>query len=234
MAPGPDEDRRRELKAKVAQKASGSHNTKRETKAQAKARAEKEAQDRAAKNAKAQADARAAQAKAAAAAGPWALEGEEAQELGIHLGISCDGCGQGPPLIGRAMKCRDCRDFDLCDDCFPLRLDAAREKIAAAAGMPGKGRHPAAHHFGARRAASVMTTEAVAAEKFAARQAAAAAKDKVVEANSTSSVVTQAGIEANESKAAGPESTRMAWRPSPRNAEFLPMAHGPPTVLRPA
>mmetsp|Transcript_10740 Transcript_10740/g.25648 ORF Transcript_10740/g.25648 Transcript_10740/m.25648 type:complete len:172 (+) Transcript_10740:7-522(+) len=36
----------------------------------------------------------------------------------IHPHVTCDGCGAGPPLVGRVMKCLDCEDFDFCAQCF--------------------------------------------------------------------------------------------------------------------
>merc|ERR1712151_83773 len=61
-------------------------------------------------------------------------------------------------------------DFDLCEVCYPQKLDKTREAVAAAAGMPGKGRHPAAHKFGPRRAKSIMTEAEVEKERAYAAQ----------------------------------------------------------------
>jgi len=47
-----------------------------------------------------------------------ALMGEAPGDEEMHFGISCDGCGIGPPLRGPVMQCTDCEDFDLCSLCF--------------------------------------------------------------------------------------------------------------------
>lgn len=39
-------------------------------------------------------------------------------DVEIHPTITCDNCHRGPPLVGRAMHCADCEDFDLCARCF--------------------------------------------------------------------------------------------------------------------
>lgn len=41
--------------------------------------------------------------------------GEDSQ---FHVGVSCDGCGAGPLLIGTVMKCQDCDNVDFCARCF--------------------------------------------------------------------------------------------------------------------
>lgn len=73
--------------------------------------------------------------------GGFALDGEgdedEADEAGeageaVHYGVSCDGCGAGPPLYGPVMTCIDCEDFDFCARCFN---DHSRN------------RHPRGHRF---------------------------------------------------------------------------------------
>lgn len=177
--PGQQDDaKRKELLEKLHAKGAGAHKAKKDSKSKALEKAEKDAQLKAAKEAKAkeakagaekaeksklkaamEAKAAPAPAPAPGPPSPYALPGEELQQIGIHLGISCDGCGQSPPLIGVAMKCKTCPDFDLCEKCYPLRLDLQREAVAAAAGMPGKGRHPANHVFGARRAGTVLSRE---------------------------------------------------------------------------
>jgi len=53
-------------------------------------------------------------------------------EMEMHIGVSCDGCGAGPPLRGPVMKCGDCEDFDLCMNCYHER---------------GRLRHPRSHRF---------------------------------------------------------------------------------------
>lgn len=235
------------MKAKLAQKTNASSRSRKDTKEQAKQKekekAEAEAKEKAEKEAKELKEK--ARQKAAAAQpipGPWADERDEASQIGIHLGISCDGCGRSPPLIGRAMKCKDCPDFDLCDECFPQRLDKAREAVAAAAGMPGKGRHPAAHQFGPRKASSVLTKEAVAAElaaekeseKVAAAKAAARSQRQAEgPANVVEEVETRTSF-AETSPVFAAVGADSIWRPSPKNAELLPTPMGPPRVLRPA
>lgn len=52
----------------------------------------------------------------------------------VHLGVSCDGCGSGPPLFGMVMKCLDCQDFDFCAQCYRSR----------------RHRHPSSHRFAMR------------------------------------------------------------------------------------
>merc|ERR1719316_630935 len=75
------------------------------------------------------------------------------------------------------MKCKTCPDFDLCERCYPERLDQARAAVAAAAGRAG-GRHPASHMFGARRAGVVMTREAADVELLAMQKDKAEAEAK--------------------------------------------------------
>lgn len=41
--------------------------------------------------------------------------GNEKKE--IHFGFICDGC-QMHPIIGKRYKCKDCRDFDFCENCY--------------------------------------------------------------------------------------------------------------------
>lgn len=43
-------------------------------------------------------------------------EGDDDGE--VHPHVTCDGCRQGPPLMGRVMHCADCEDFDLCARCY--------------------------------------------------------------------------------------------------------------------
>lgn len=249
MAPPDAEERRKELKAKLAAKTQGSHKTAKLTKEQQKAKekAEQDAKKLADAEAKAKAE-KVAKAKVAAAAkaaatppSVWADESDEASQIGIHVGISCDGCGQSPPLIGKAMKCRDCPDFDLCDKCYPDRLDKAREAVAAAAGMPGKGRHPANHRFGPRKAHTVMTREACDKEIAAAEADAklAAAKDAARRGAATKAEggdglgLLEAFQAAARTAAAGPVPSGI-WRPSPKYAAICPTPQGPPCVLSPA
>jgi len=62
-------------------------------------------------------------------------EAGEWREPELHLHVSCDGCGSGPPLLGSVMKCVQCDDFDLCGPCYRDRLQIG---------------HPASHTFRAR------------------------------------------------------------------------------------
>eukprot|EP00927_Polykrikos_kofoidii_P009033 TRINITY_DN13751_c0_g3_i2.p1 TRINITY_DN13751_c0_g3~~TRINITY_DN13751_c0_g3_i2.p1 ORF type:complete len:635 (+),score=133.66 TRINITY_DN13751_c0_g3_i2:254-2158(+) len=61
-------------------------------------------------------------------------QGNDLSGLQAHFGVSCDGCGAGPPLVGVVMKCADCEDFDLCHRCY-LDRDS---------------RHPPGHQFFSR------------------------------------------------------------------------------------
>jgi len=259
MAPTTDaEEKRKELKAKLAAKTNGSHKATKDTKAQVKAKeqADKDAKEKAAAEVKAKAEkVAAAKAKAAAVPPPppsvWADEKDEASQLGIHLGISCDGCGHTPPLIGKAMKCKDCPDFDLCDKCYPERLDKGREAVAAAAGMPGKGRHPKGHCFGPRKAAVVMTAEACAAEIAAAEETDKKSSERAEllktraearrqrEADGTAGTAEVPVFEEVANLAARLSECSTApdnsiWRPSTRNAALCPTPNRLPRVLRPA
>lgn len=49
-------------------------------------------------------------------------EGESASKDAeqVHVGVTCDGCGQSP-LTGRRWKCSTCANYDLCDACFETR-----------------------------------------------------------------------------------------------------------------
>mmetsp|Transcript_24279 Transcript_24279/g.47218 ORF Transcript_24279/g.47218 Transcript_24279/m.47218 type:complete len:448 (+) Transcript_24279:50-1393(+) len=38
-------------------------------------------------------------------------------DMALHP-FTCDGCGAGPPLVGRVMKCIECDDYDLCARCY--------------------------------------------------------------------------------------------------------------------
>lgn len=251
------EQRRAELKAKLAEKKNASHKTAKGTKAQQKV-AEDEKKAKAEAEAKAKTEKEAAiKAKAAekAKAPPpppsvWANETDEASQIGIHVGITCDGCGQGAPLFGKTMKCKDCPDFDLCEKCYPLRLDKHREAISAAAGLPGKGKHPAAHSFGPRKAHTVLTREAVAAELAAAEESEklASAKKVLLEAQAAArrkreadgtgtadldAVVEQLGALLGSTNLSPASDDRTIWRPSPHLAAELPTPKGHPRVLRP-
>lgn len=62
-------------------------------------------------------------------------EAGEWREPELHLHVSCDGCGSGPPLLGSVMKCIQCDDFDLCGPCYRDRAHLG---------------HPASHTYRAR------------------------------------------------------------------------------------
>jgi len=239
------EDKRAELKAKLAAKAGGAHKARKATKEETakKEQADKEAKEKAEKDKMAKAEKLkkvAEAARAAAAAAPpsvYADEKDEASQIGIHLGISCDGCGLCPPVIGKAWKCKDCPDFDLCDKCYPDRLDKAREAVAAAAGMPGKGRHPAGHCFAPRKAAVAMTPEACAKEIAAAETQTKDNKSKEEQPRKAGDVA--APLSANhflfQPSAQGPARPDVAaiWKPSLRMAAECPTPNGPPLALKP-
>lgn len=242
------EERRKELKAKLAEKKNTAHKPKKLTKEEAKnkEKADKDAKDLAEKEKaakqKADKEKREADAKLRAAAPPprpevWADEKDEASQLGIHLGITCDGCGKAAPLIGKAWKCKDCPDFDLCDKCYPDRLDRHREAVAAAAGMPGKGRHPTGHNFAPRKAGVPMTATAVAAEIAAAEAAEkeAAKNAPVPGAPMTAGMAADmaARMAARTGVAAAGLTLEVApiWRPSTRNAKECPTPNGHPAAL---
>jgi len=236
MAPGGDVDRKA-LKEKLAQAQgkAGARKDKKMTKAQAEEK--QKANEKAKADAKAKEDAAKAEAarlRAAAtpqraadpAPSPFALPGEEEKEIGIHLGISCDGCGRPPPLVGRAMKCKDCPDFDLCEECFPGRKDLQRENVAVAAGLPaGSGKHPAKHSFGARRAAVVLTREDADKENAMYKE------DK--ERKSVDEPIIAGGGDARPRIPSEdpPVLAYTSWRPIAALAELCPMPEGPPQVL---
>lgn len=73
------------------------------------------------------------------------MEELEAEAAGTHPGVTCDGCGAGPPLMGRVMKCLDCEDFDFCHRCYRRRDDLGHPRShrfrgrAPAAGLLGLG-----------------------------------------------------------------------------------------------
>jgi len=52
-------------------------------------------------------------------------------EMELHL-VTCDGCGAGPPLAGRVMRCVECDDYDLCARCYA---------------DPDRNGHPRGHQF---------------------------------------------------------------------------------------
>lgn len=250
------EEKRKELKAKLAAKTSGAHKQRKDTKEQAKA---KEEADKAAKlkaeadkkekvKLKAEADAKARAAAAAAPVSVWADLNDEASQIGIHIGISCDGCGKSPPIIGKAWKCKVCPDFDLCDKCYPERRDKAREAVCVKAGMPAeKGRHPAKCVFGPRKAGVVMTVEAVAKEL-----AAAEADEKAAAAKAEAAAAPRSEVEIRLEKRQAEKLLREhisalsgtvnasvekeldpIWRPCARMIAELPTPQGHPRVLRP-
>jgi len=35
----------------------------------------------------------------------------------IHIGVFCDGCKTGDPIVGNRFKCSVCENYDLCDSC---------------------------------------------------------------------------------------------------------------------
>mmetsp|Transcript_40315 Transcript_40315/g.111025 ORF Transcript_40315/g.111025 Transcript_40315/m.111025 type:complete len:265 (-) Transcript_40315:37-831(-) len=256
MAPaGAETSKAQELKEKLAQaREAKSHKAKKDPREKAKEKADAEARAKAAKEqAKKERERVAATLKAPAAAptlapapepGPFAQKGQEAQEVGIHLGISCDGCGAPPPLIGRAMKCRDCPDFDLCEDCYPERLDKARAKVAADAGLPAAaGKHPSKHTFGARLAKVVMTEAEAAAERAAAKKAEAEAAAQPRAATARPAGQQQAGESAASFDDAEEQRAREAafvargayggWLPAAHMATILPAPSGAARVLGP-
>jgi len=51
-----------------------------------------------------------------AAATESSAEAED-DDMVLHP-VTCDGCGAGPPLAGRVMKCVECDDYDLCARCY--------------------------------------------------------------------------------------------------------------------
>jgi len=59
----------------------------------------------------------AAAADLARAAGTESSAEAENDDMALHP-VTCDGCGAGPPLAGRVMKCVECDDYDLCARCY--------------------------------------------------------------------------------------------------------------------
>lgn len=248
--PATDADKKKELKEKLAAAKNGKKEAAKNPKQKAKeqkeaqdaAKAEKEKQEQLKEEVKKRAALKAAQP--APDPGPWAEPGKDDEQIGLHLGVTCDGCGEGPPIVGRCFKCKVCEDFDLCEQCYPLRLDKQREVVAAAAGMPGKGRHPS-HEFGPRRAKAVMTEAAVEAEK------AAAVRDKAKAVTLEEKLRARAEAKKNGQEPVmkfsgdGPEvagnltanivfeSTASRWRPVPSLAQELPVPSGAPKILGP-
>jgi len=254
MAPASEADKAKELKEKLkqAKEKAGSHKARKDPKTIAREKVEAEAKAKEVKEAKAKQSGRAAPKpsskplseveRAMRAPTParapeppprpdvWASPGEEVTEIGLHLGVSCDGCGAPPPLVGRVMKCKDCPDFDLCEECFPERKDRARAEVAAKMGVPG-GKHPA-HNFGARRAGSVMTREACEkelvamaadAEKRAAFSAAAPGYDVDPRLARRTGVAADLEVQA----------WRPDWVPSAGAAADCPLPGGRPMSLGP-
>jgi len=258
MAPASEADKAKELKEKLkqAKEKAGSHKARKDPKTIAREKVEAEAKAKEVKEAKAKQSGRAApkasskplseveKAMRAPPAAPtparapeppprpdvWASPGEEVTEIGLHLGVSCDGCGAPPPLVGRVMKCKDCPDFDLCEECFPERKDRARAEVAAKMGVPG-GKHPA-HNFGARRAGSVMTREAcekelVAMAADAEKRAASSADAPGYEVDPR--LARRTGVAADlEVQAWRPD-----WVPSAGAAADCPLPGGRPMSLGP-
>lgn len=71
----------------------------------------------------------------------------EVEGSGAHPGVTCDGCGAGPPLMGRVMKCLDCEDFDLCQRCYRRRDDLGHprgHRFQLRAPAPRRAEHPLA------------------------------------------------------------------------------------------
>lgn len=236
------------LAAAQAKSKSKAHKEKKLTKAQQKEKdeADKKAKEAEAQDAKDKAKARAEAARLAAAAraaeaaakqaSPFNESGKEADEIGLHLGISCDGCGREPPLVGRAMKCKDCPDFDLCDDCYPSKKDRARDAVAVAAGLPaGSGKHPAKHCFGARKA-GVLMTEAETAKENAAYQE--SKKNPPQQGASGGAGGGGGGVVQGvvpsffaRGPAPAPAEEAVRWKPLPQLAGECPVPEGKPTVL---
>ena len=42
---------------------------------------------------------------------------EKSNQVEIHHGFICDGCGMGP-IIGKRYKCKECHNFDYCEACY--------------------------------------------------------------------------------------------------------------------
>jgi len=71
------------------------------------------------------------------------------EESEVHPSVTCDGCGRGPPLFGRVMKCVDCEDFDFCARCYASRYG-----------------HPPDHQFRLRQATGTRTRRSEALLHF--------------------------------------------------------------------
>ena len=74
------------------------------------------------------------------------------ESLGLHWGVTCDGCGQNP-LRGLRFKCSVCDDYDLCRNCY-----RNRESIEG---------HPPEHNF---RWVSHATPSGTIRRRFAERR----------------------------------------------------------------
>lgn len=70
------------------------------------------------------------------AAGEESSAQAEDDDMMLHP-VTCDGCGAGPPLAGRVMKCVQCEDYDLCGRCYADQ---------------DRGGHPRGHQFRQRTA----------------------------------------------------------------------------------
>ena len=55
-------------------------------------------------------------------------DSKEKKEQLIHRNIICDGC-EMRPLIGKRYKCKECKDFDYCEDCYKKNKESHKHEF---------------------------------------------------------------------------------------------------------
>lgn len=72
-------------------------------------------------------------------------EEQKAEYFGDHVGITCDGCGEGP-LIGYRYRCKSCANHDVCESCFDAWA-GGKGIIKNQLGKQQVSKNPADHSF---------------------------------------------------------------------------------------
>jgi len=56
------------------------------------------------------------------------FKADAANSAGLHLGVVCDGCNEGP-IAGVRFRCNTCKDFDVCGKCFDSPSETLQKHI---------------------------------------------------------------------------------------------------------
>ena len=76
----------------------------------------------------------------------WLTDLLPLRRYGTHVGITCDGCGV-KPLSGYRMKCRDCKNHDICESCYDAFKTGVLKQHEKMARVNPCGNKVEDHHF---------------------------------------------------------------------------------------